>query len=140
MAFDTGNGSTLAFTGQTGTYAFRRISGFSESLVDIEISDLSTQNHEKFMIGDIAQHERLECDVIYDASVIANRIVLEDTTALGTVTLTFAPASTGALTITGTGLLVSRTLPELVNNELMMQSVMIRMEGGTSGITFGAVA
>lgn len=128
---DTGNGATVAF-GTTGfTARYTGLGQIEQEVPDINKSALITTEFEEYMPGDLAEPGEFECEFQYDPNEQPTLRTVE------TITVTYpVPAGlTNGATLSGSGYVKKRRLPELKNNQLMLGALTVKWDGVT-GPTF----
>lgn len=128
---DTGNSATVTF-GTTGfTARYTGIGQTEQTIPDINKSALATTEFEEYMPGDLTEPGEFECEFQYDPNLRPSVGTVE------TITITYpVPAGlTNGATMSGTGYIKKRVLPELKNNTLMLGKLGVKWDGVT-GPTF----
>jgi hypothetical protein len=132
---DTGNGATVTFTdldGSSSTTAVgsvRSINLGEQSIPVIDTSHLGTTNFLTSIPGDLKEPGEISMEVLFDQDTVG-------IPSLGTVEdiiITFPIVTSGQTTnatYTASGFFSSVSLPEIVNNELMMMSITFKCDGG----------
>jgi len=132
---DTGNGATVTFTALDGTSSstaignVRSVNLGEQSMPVIDTSHLGTTNYLTSIPGDLQDPGEISMEVIFDQDTVG-------IPSLGTVEdiiITFPIVTTGNTTnatYTASGFFSSVSLPEVVNNELMMMTLTFKCDGG----------
>ena len=132
---DTGNGATVTFTALDGSSSstaigsVRSVNLGEQSIPVIDTSHLGTTNFLTSIPGDLKEPGEITMEVLFDQNVVG-------IPSLGTVEdiiITFpivAPPNATNATYTASGFITSVSLPEIVNNELMMMSITFKCDGG----------
>lgn len=127
---DTGNTSTLTFGTSGFTAAYRMIGGMEETREALEDTHLGTTGNKTYIPDDLYDSGDFEVEFFYDQSAAVKPPI---TGAAETITKTYPLKSGEATPATeaGTGFVVMRRTPELVNSSLMMGRMRIRWNGLT---------
>lgn len=132
---DTGNGATVTFTALDGTSSstavgsVRSVNLGEQSIPVIDTSHLGTTNFLTSIPGDLKEPGEISMEVLFDQDTVG-------VPSLGTVEdiiITFPIVTSGQTTnatYTASGFFSSVSLPEVVNNELMMMSITFKCDGG----------
>jgi hypothetical protein len=133
MAVIVGDGTTFVLTG-TGTPTVGRIvsiGGFSESIADIDDTDLSTTGHRPFCPATVIDHDRMELTVVFnpDENVAAND---QDLGVLMTnAVLTFNDTHVTPATLSGTGYIGERSFSGIETGARVQGTYGWRWDGTT---------
>ena len=101
--------------------AFVRIGGLTQTMPDLDDSDLGNTTLHSRRRGDLIDLQPIECEVYYDPDDPPPFIASEQ----WIITFPFPSGST----IVGTGFLTEDSSPELINNELMMATLSLQFDG-----------
>ena len=131
---DTGNGGKLVdTTGWVGS--FRSIGSLEQSIPVLSDSDLGNVTYESKIRGDLIELAPIECEIYFDP---------DNPPPIGqdaeSWILSFPSALAVPAKITGTGFLISTSTPELVNNEVMMGTFSLQLDGQTGPVFSDAAA
>ncbi len=127
---DTGNTATavLTSTGLVGA-GVREIGEVSQEGESIEDSLLSTTGEKTYIPGDLYEGGTVEVTLEHDVNVLPPTPHTTDTL---TITYALEPGSgLSRSTLAGTGFVMSRTLPALQNNVIMVSSYVWQFDGKT---------
>jgi|DEB0MinimDraft_3_1074331.scaffolds.fasta_scaffold61550_2 hypothetical protein len=136
---DTGNGGTLTLSSTGSVGSVRSLNLGEHSLPSIDSSHLGTTNWISSIPGDLADPGEVQIEAIFDQDTagIPSLGTVEDIT----ITFPIVNAANGTnATYTASGFLTNASLPELVNNELMMMTLTFKLDGVGTEPTFTAEA
>jgi len=131
---DTGNGATVTFTdldggvSSTAIGSVRSINLGELSMPVVDTSHLGSTNYMTYVPGDLREPGEISMEVIFDQTAVG-------IPSLGTVEdiiITFPRIGTAVTnaTFTASGFFSSVSLPEIINNELMMMTITFKCDGG----------
>lgn len=135
---DTGNGATLTLSSTGSVGSVRSLNLGEHTLPAIDSSHLGTTNYISSIPGDLVDPGEVQIEVIF-----AQGTDIPDLGTVEDITVTFPIVTSGNssnATYTGSGFLTNMSLPEIVNNELMMLSLTFKLDGVGTEPTFSAEA
>ena len=135
---DTGNGATLTLSATGSVGSVRSLNLGEHTLPAIDSSHLGTTNYISSIPGDLVDPGEVQIEAIF-----AQGTAIPDLGAVETITVTFPIVTSGNSSnavYTGSGFLTNMSLPEIVNNELMMMSLTFKLDGVGTEPTFTAEA
>lgn len=137
MAYDTGNGTTLAFTSGSFTARITSIEPGSKSREALDSSGLDTTGDAEMDPGDLWRHDAWTVNYLVDVTDAAKT---EPPVGVDTLTITAPSQAVGSdATWAGTGFVKSIQSPTLENDQLMSGSFEWQFDGKT-GPAFTAEA
>lgn len=127
---DTGHGATLALATTGSIGALRSITLPEETIEDIKDSDLSTNNYETYVAGDLAEPGEISADILFDPT--SNTVPAKGVSETVTVTWPIhTSGNTTNATYAGTGYVKAFKLPDMQTNELQLATITIKLDGKT---------
>lgn len=126
---DTGNGATIAVTGLTPGKVIS-IGSMEETVGRLDISDLSTTGHAKYMPGDLIEHSEIEYEFYLGTQTFPTPGLDYGGTLASPRTIAITFPSNGALT--GTGFITKRRFPQLQNNQPQVGMIGVSFDGNTA--------
>ena len=125
---DTGNGATIAFGTQGGSYNVVDMTGHEEEVASLDDTHLGTTGFMTSIPDDLDSPGEFEISVHFDSSD-----GLPNTKVVETITITYALKSgeTTAGNIAGTGYITKRKFPDIKNGEIMVAKLTIKWDGKT---------
>jgi hypothetical protein len=123
----SGHGAGVAFTTSAFVASFRSIGSFTLSREELDTSHLKTVDYMTFDPGDLVNPGEWTGEFLYNADVQPPFLGAKETI---TITLPGPGASwAGGATIAGSGFIKEFTTPELVTNQIMMASFVVKWSG-----------
>lgn len=130
LTADTGNSATCVLTsaGLVGA-GVREIGGLEQAGEKIDDSLITTTTRKTYIPGDLYEPGTVEVTLEHDVNVLPPAPHTTDTL---TITYPLEPGSVlGRSTLAGTGFILSRSLPMLKNNEIMVSKYVFQFNGKT---------
>lgn len=127
---DTGHGATLTL-GTTGAVGAIRSMTLPEFVLEkIETTVLDTTGFMTYMPGDVSDPGEMTAEILFDAESDD----LPDAGVAETVTVTFpihTSGNTTNATLSGSGFITGRKMPDMATNELQVMELTIAFDGET---------
>lgn len=127
---DTGNTTTAVLTasGLVGA-GIREIGSIDQEGEKIDDSLITSSGSKTYIAGDLYEPGAVEVTLEHDVNVLPPVPHTADTL---TITYPLEPGSAlGRATLAGTGFIMSRSLPSLKNNEIMVSTYVFQFDGKT---------
>lgn len=128
MAIDTGQGASITFGTQGGTWRCIKINGHAETRPKVNTSYLATSGYGETMPGDLVECGDFTVQVQFQGNQGLPTMVAVETI---TITHPLAAGESGAANIAGTGYVIRRKYPDLETNTLKVGEFDIVFDGVT---------
>lgn len=129
-AAKTGNGTTITFATSSFAGLLTQIGPMSESRPVLTDSHLTTVDIEEVIPGDLVAIDGIDVEMYWDPATSSSPPILANP-ELVTITFPLGANQSTPATIVGTGFISARTSPTIANNERLMGSFTLQMDGKT---------